>query len=151
MQVAGGGRGKFGVVLSPTMQMKEVRLLGPGFMAVDCCAVVADDLQAEFIYEQVSPCLCRSCTRPKQGTSWQAVVTLRLFQACNLVVLVHGSHVPATRGKVRVPGGRTVAQEVEGLAVLLAMAHRPPGTGIRTSHIQSASCRVSWGSACGLA
>ena len=24
---------------------------------------------------------------------------------CNLVVLVHGSHVPATRGKVTVPGG----------------------------------------------
>ena len=33
--------------------MKEVILLGPGFAAVDCCAVVADELQAEFIYEHV--------------------------------------------------------------------------------------------------
>ena len=36
-----------------------------------------------------------------------AVVESRLVQACDLVVLVHGSHVPETRGKVRVPGGRT--------------------------------------------
>ena len=35
------------------LQTKEVGLLGPGFAAVDCCAVVADELQAEFIYEHV--------------------------------------------------------------------------------------------------
>ena len=51
--VAGGGRGMFGVVLSHALQMKEVGLLGPGFTAVDCCATVADELQAEFIYEHV--------------------------------------------------------------------------------------------------
>ena len=38
--VAGGGRGKFGVVLSHTLQTREVGLLGPGFAALDCCAVV---------------------------------------------------------------------------------------------------------------
>ena len=51
--VAGGGRGTFGVVLSHTLQTKEVGLLGPGFPAVYCCAEVADKLQAEFIYEHV--------------------------------------------------------------------------------------------------
>ena len=39
-----------------------------------------------------------------------AVVAFRLVQACDLVVLVQGSHVPPTRGKVRVPGGRTFMQ-----------------------------------------
>ena len=29
------------------------RLLGPGFSAVDCCGVVTDELQAEFIYKHV--------------------------------------------------------------------------------------------------
>ena len=38
------------------------------------------------------------------------VVASRLVQACDLVLLVHGSHVPETRGKVRVPGGRTFMQ-----------------------------------------
>ena len=51
--VAGGGWGTFGVVLSNALQTKEVGLLGPGFAAVDCCAVVADELQTEFIYEHV--------------------------------------------------------------------------------------------------
>ena len=50
--VACGGRGMFGVVLSHALQTKEVGLLGPGF-AADCCAVVADELQAEFIYKHV--------------------------------------------------------------------------------------------------
>ena len=36
--------------------------------------------------------------------AWQEVVASRLVQVCNLVILVHGSHVPATRGKVRVTG-----------------------------------------------
>ena len=40
-----------------------------------------------------------------------AVVASRLVQACDLVVLVHGSHVPETRVKVRVPGGRTFMQD----------------------------------------
>ena len=39
-----------------------------------------------------------------------AVVAFRLVQACDLVILVHGSHVPETRGKVRVPRGRTFMQ-----------------------------------------
>ena len=55
----------FGVVLSHALQTKEVGLLG--------CVVVADELQAEFIYEHVEA----------------------------VVVLVHGSHVPETRGKVK--------------------------------------------------
>ena len=42
--------------------------------------------------------------------AWPAVVESRLVQACKLIVLVHGSHVPATRGKVRVLGGRTFMQ-----------------------------------------
>ena len=50
---AGGGRGMFGVVLSHALQTKEVRLLAPGFSAVDCCVVVTDELQAEFVYEHV--------------------------------------------------------------------------------------------------
>ena len=37
---AGGSQGTFGVVLSHALQTKEVRLLGPGFAEVDCCAVV---------------------------------------------------------------------------------------------------------------
>ena len=39
--------------------------------------------------------------------AWPEVVAPRLVQACDLVVLVHGSHEPETRVKVRVPGGRT--------------------------------------------
>ena len=93
--VAIGSWGTFGVVLSHTLQMKEVCLLGLGFMGMECCAVIADELQAEFIYEHV------------EGAK---VVVPPLVQVCNLVVLVHGSHVPATRGKVRVSGGRTFMQ-----------------------------------------
>ena len=51
--VAGGGRRTFRVVLSHALQTKEVGLLGPGFTSVDCCAVVANELQAEVIYEHV--------------------------------------------------------------------------------------------------
>ena len=32
--------------------------------------------------------------------AWPAVVASCLVQACNLVILDHSSHVPATRGKV---------------------------------------------------
>ena len=124
--VAGGGRGTFGVVFSHALQTKEVGLLGPGFAAVDCCAVVANELQAEFIYEHVEGAKAVAGTRvgsvgihddvgvvrsPDEELHEQparpAVVASRLVQACDLVVLVHGSHVPETRGKVRVPGGRT--------------------------------------------
>ena len=49
--VAGGGQVTFGMVLSHTLKT-EVRLLGTGFTA-DCHAVVAKELQAEFIYEHV--------------------------------------------------------------------------------------------------
>ena len=127
--VAGGSRGTFGVVLSHALQMKEVGLLGPGFAAVDCCAVVTDDLQAEFIYEHVEG--AKAVTSMGVGSvgihdnvgivggpdkklheepARPAVVASRLVQACDLVVLVHVSHVPETRGKVRVPRGRTFMQ-----------------------------------------
>ena len=138
--VAGGSRGTFGVVLS--LQTKEVRLLGPGFAAVDCCAVVADELQAEFIYEHVpvemhvfhissnvegAKAVAGTGVRSvrihddvgvvggpdeklREEPAQPAVVASRLVQACDLVVLVDGSHVPETRGKVRVPGGRTFMQ-----------------------------------------
>ena len=36
-----------------------------------------------------------------------AVVASRLVQVCDLVILIHGSHAPERRGKVRVPRGRT--------------------------------------------
>ena len=51
--LAGGSWGMFGLVLSHTLHMKEVWLLGLGLMAVDCCVVFTDELQAEFIYEHV--------------------------------------------------------------------------------------------------
>ena len=116
--VAGGGQGTFGVVL-----------LSLGFAAVDCCAVVADELQAEFIYEHVEGAKAVADTgvgsvgihdnvgvvrgqdeKLHEEPSWPAVVASHLVQTCDLVVLVHGSHVPETRGKVRVPGGRTFMQ-----------------------------------------
>ena len=124
--VAGGGRGTFGVVLSHALQTKEVGLLGPGFAAVDCCAVVADELQAEFIYEHVEGAkavagmrvgavgihdnvgvVCCPDEELHEQPERPAVVASHLVQACDLVVLVQGSHVPEMRGKVRVPGGRT--------------------------------------------
>ena len=104
--VAGGGRGTFGVVLSHALQTKEVGLLGPGFAAVDCCAVAADELQAEFIYEHVEGAKAVAGTRvgsvgihddvgvvrgPDEELHEQpvrpAVVASRLVQACDLVVL----------------------------------------------------------------
>ena len=127
--VAGGGRGTFGVVLSHALQTKEVGLLGPGVAAVGGCAVVADELQAEFIYEHVEGAKAVAGTGVRsvgihddvgvvggpeeklhEEPAWPAVVASRLVQACDLVVLVHSSHVPETRGKVRVPGGRTFMQ-----------------------------------------
>ena len=127
--VAGGGRGMFGVVLSHALQTKEVGLLGPGFAAVDCCAVVADELQAEFIYEHMEGAKAVAGTgvgsvgihdnvgivrspdeKLHEEPARPAVVASHLVKACDLVVLVHSSHVPETRGKVRVPGGRTFMQ-----------------------------------------
>ena len=109
--------------------MKEVGLLGPGFASVDWCALVADELQAEFIYEHVKGAkavagtgvgsvgihdnvgvVCGPDEKVHEESAWPAVVAPHLVQACDLVVLVHGSHVPETRGKVRVPGGRTFMQ-----------------------------------------
>ena len=111
--VVGGGRGMFGVVLSHSLQKKEVGLLGPGFAAVDCCAVVADELKAEFIYEHVEGAKAVAGTgvgsvgihdnvgvargpdeKLHEGPAQPAGVASRLVQACDLVVLVHGSHVP---------------------------------------------------------
>ena len=104
----------------------EVGLLGLGFSAVDYCAVVADKLQAEFIYEHVEGVKAVAGTGvgsvgihdnvgvvsgPDQKLHEDpARLEVVASQACNLVVLVHGSHVPETRGKVRVPGGRTFMQ-----------------------------------------
>ena len=130
-----GGRGKFGVVLFHALQIKEVGLLAPGggllFAAVDCCAVVADELQAEFIYEHVESAKAVAGTRVRcvailddvgvvggpdeklhEEPARPTVVASRLVQAFDLVVLVHGYHVPETRGKVRVLGGRTFMQSV---------------------------------------
>ena len=214
--VAGGGQGTFGVVLSHALQTKEIGLLSLGFAAVDCCAVVADELQAEFIYEHVEGAKAVANTgvgsvgihdnvgivrgqdeKLHEEPSRPAVVVSHLVQTCDLVVLVHGSHVPETRGKVRVPGGRTFMQNCVkrsgGLTYLVfsttsvarstARAGPPhacsqwtlssgcgncsrsgwacgpsrrwhtelPGTRICTGHVRSASCRVPWGSACGLA
>ena len=127
--VARGGRGTFGVVLSHALQTKEVGRLGPGFAALDCCVVVANKLQAEFIYEQVEGAKAvagmgvRSVgihdyvgvvggpdEKLHEESAWPAIVASHLVQACDLVLLVDGSHVPETRGKVRVPGGRTFMQ-----------------------------------------
>ena len=109
--------------------MKEVGLLGPGLAAVDCCAVVANELKAEFIYEHVegAKAVAGTGVRPvgihddvgfvggpdeklHEEPARPAVVASRLVQAWDLVVLLHGSHVPETRGKVRVCGGRTFMQ-----------------------------------------
>ena len=127
--VAGDSRGTFSVVLSHALQTKEVILLGTGFAAVDCCAVVTDELQAEFICEHVEGAKAVAGIRVRsvgihddvgivggpdeklhEEPARPAVVASHLVQACDLVVLVHGSHVPETRGKVRVPGGRTFMQ-----------------------------------------
>ena len=107
--VAGGGRGMFGVV--------------------DCCAVVADKLQAEFIYEHMEGAKAVAGTgvgsvgihdnvgivrgpdeKLHEEPARPAVVASHLVKACDLVILVHSSHVPERRGKVRVPGGRTFMQ-----------------------------------------
>ena len=54
--------------------------------------------------------VCRPNEELHEEVAWPAGVVPCLVQMCNLVFLVHGSHVPATRGKVRVPGGRTFIQ-----------------------------------------
>ena len=106
--VAGGGWGTFRVLLSHALQTKEVRLLGQGFAEVDCCAVVA-----EFIHEHMLGAKAVAGTRvgpeaihdnvgivrgPGQKLHEEpalpAVVASCLVQACDLVVLVHHSHVP---------------------------------------------------------
>ena len=104
--VAGGGRGTFGVVLSHAVQTKEVGLLGPGFAAVDCCAVVADELQAEFIYEHVEGAKAVAGTRVGSVGIHDNVGVVRGPDE-----ELHCSHVPETRGKVRVPRGRTFMQD----------------------------------------
>ena len=120
--VAGGSRGTFRVVLSHALQTKEVRLLGPGFPAVDCCAVVADELQAEFIYEHVEDAKAVAGTRVRsvgihddvavvggqdeklhEEPARPAVVASRLVQACDLVVLVHGSLYLKREAKLEYP------------------------------------------------
>ena len=65
-----------------------------------------------------------------------AVVASRLVQACDLVFLVHGSHVPETRGKVRVPGGRTFMQNCvkrsRGLTYLAQLREPVPHTPVQS-------------------
>ena len=97
--------------------------------AVDCCVAVTDELQAEFIFEYVEGAKVVAGTAVRsifihddvgvvRGPNEElheepvqpAVVASCLVQACNLVVLVHGSHVPAKRDKVIVHGGRTFMQ-----------------------------------------
>ena len=82
--------------------------------------VVADKLQAEFIYEHVEGAKAVAGTGVRyvgihddvgavggpdeklhEEPVRPAVVASRLVQACDLVVLVDGSHVPETRGKVK--------------------------------------------------
>ena len=89
----------------------------------------ADELQAEFIYEHVEGAKVVAGTGVRsvgihgdvgvvggpdeklhEEPERPVVVASCLVQACDLVVLVDGSHVPETRGKVRVPGGRTFMQ-----------------------------------------
>ena len=53
-----------------------------------------------------------------------------LAQAYNLVILVHGSQVPATRGKVRVTGDRTFMQNCVKKAVSsLTLCSQPQAVG----------------------
>ena len=112
-------------------------------MAVGCCVVVADEQQAEFIYEHVEGVKALAGTRVgsvgihdyvgivhgpyaelHEESVWPAVVTSRLVQACNLVITGHGSHVPATRGKVSVPEAEHSCKiHAEFLQVVLAAWH----------------------------
>ena len=154
------GNVRGGVVPHPAN--KGGRTAGLGFAAVDCCAVVADELQAEFIYEHVEGAKAVAGPRVRsvgihedvgivggpdeklhEEPAQPAVVASRLVQACDLVVLVHGSHVPETCGSCSGSGwacGPSRRWHTE-----------LPGTGIRTGHVRSAYCQVPWGSACGLA
>ena len=84
---------------------------------MDCCAVFTDKLQAEFIYEHVEGAkvvagmilgaegihddvgFVRSTKEELHVEhAGPGVVASRLVHACNMVVLVHGSHVSA-RGR----------------------------------------------------
>ena len=120
--VAGGGWGTFGVVLSQTLQTKEVGLLGLGLAAVDCCAVVANELEAEFIYEHVEGAkavagmgvgsvgihdnvgVVRGPDKKLHEEPAQpAVVARRLVQTCDLVVLVHSFMYLKQEAKLEYP------------------------------------------------
>ena len=91
-----------------------------GFAVMDCCSVVAEELQAEFIYKHVEGekavdgtgvgsigihhdvGVVRSPNKELyEEPALPVVAAPRLVQACNLVILVHRSHVPARRGKVK--------------------------------------------------
>ena len=124
--VAGGGQGTFRVVLSHIMCKKCATAgvtAGPFFVVVDCCSVITEELQAELIYKHVEGGKVVASTRLAsvgihddvgivhvpdeelhEEPAWPSVVASHLFQVCNLVILVHGSHVPATRAKLEYPG-----------------------------------------------
>ena len=72
---------------------KAVAGTGVGSVGIHCTGIVRDPDQK--LHEE---------------PAWSAVMASRLVQACDLVVLVHSSHVPEMRGKVRVPRGRTFMQ-----------------------------------------
>ena len=127
--VAGGGRGMFWVVVSHALQTKEVGLLGPGLHGSGMLCSIRRSSCRQFIYEHVEDAKAVAGMgvgsvgihdnvgvvhgpdqKLHEEPALPAVVASHLVQACDLVVLVHGSHVPEMRGKVRVPGGRTFMQ-----------------------------------------
>ena len=66
-------------------------------------AVAGTRVRSEGIHDYVGV-VHRPNEELHEEPAWPVVVASLLVQACNLVVLVHGLHVPATRGKVGVPG-----------------------------------------------
>ena len=118
--VACGGRGTFGVVLSHALETKEVGLLcgsrrrAEGRVHLRTCGRCESGgrpgVRSVGIHDDVGA-VGGPDEKLHDEPAWPAVVASRLVQACDLVVLVHGSHVPEMRGKVRVPRGRTFMQD----------------------------------------
>ena len=116
-------------VVVPRPANEGAQTAGPGLRGGGLLCGIADELQVEFIYKHVEGAKAVAGTRVgsvgihdnvgvvhgpdeelHEEPAGPAVVASRLVQACDLVVLVHGSHVPETKGKVRVPAGRTFMQ-----------------------------------------
>ena len=96
-------------------------------MAMDCCAVVREELLGEFIYRHVEGAEAMASTAVESVGIHDNVSVIcvtneelhdepaqlvemasHLVQSCRLVVLVDSFHVPATRGKVRVQAGSSL-------------------------------------------